>query len=122
MTDEAQGLPDPALFLSLRKHIRIAHHIPGRIRLRIGAEAVTAAQGVDDDLFDRVLAAIGGIDDVRVNAMAGSAVISYQPEKIRPDWWETLIHGEDEESVDLLRRLAETELAPALDAARSDRV
>jgi len=122
MSDEARGLPDPALFLNLRKHIRIAHHIPGRIRLRIGAEAVTAAQGVEDDLIDRVLAAIGGIEDVRVNAMAGSAVISYQPEKIRPEWWQTLLHGEDEESVDLLRRLAETELAPALDAARSNRV
>ncbi|WP_405229143.1 HMA2 domain-containing protein [Lentisalinibacter sediminis] len=122
MSDEVQGLPDPAIFLNLRKHIRIAHHIPGRIRLRIGAEAVTAAQGVDDDLLDRVLAAIGGIEDVRVNAMAGSSVISYQPEKIRPEWWETLLHGEDAESVDLLRRLAEKELAPALDAARSDRV
>lgn len=121
MSDDLQGLPDPNLFLRLREHIRIAHHIPGRIRLRIGVQAVDAVKGIDDDLVDRVLATIRGIDDVRVNAMAGSAVITYQPEKIRPDWWETLLHGEDQASVDLLRRLAETELAAAVDIARSDR-
>lgn len=117
MNDEPHGL-DPQLFLSLRRHLRIVHHVAGRIRLRISGSAAEEFRGkeLDRDILDRVLEKMDGIEDVRVNAMAASAVISYRPGVIRPVWWDTLINGDEGEAVGLLRDLAANELAPAVDA------
>ena len=105
-------------FLGLRRHLRIAHHVPGRIRLRISASASRELGDVDSAVFDRILAAIDGIDDVRLNALAGSVVIQYRPEKIRSAWWETLLTGDADTATALLRRLLDTEFASAVDAIK----
>jgi hypothetical protein len=102
-------------FLDLRRHLRIAHHIPGRIRLRIAASVFKELGGVDRSLFDRILGAIDGINDVRVNAAAGSVVIAYAPAKIRSHWWDTLLQAEDGQAIALLRQLLDRELASAAD-------
>jgi hypothetical protein len=109
---------DLSPFLALRRHLKIAHHIPGRIRLRVGPAVLKEAGRVDPAALDRILGAIDGIEDVRVNAAAGSAVITYIPQVIEPEWWETLVRGEDEAAIALLRRLLDAELAPAVAAAR----
>ena len=103
-------------FLGLRRHLHIAHHIPGRIRLRISASASRELGNVDSAVFDRVLAAIDGIDDVRLNALAGSVVIQYRTEKIPSAWWETLLTGDADTATTLLRRLLDTGFALAVDA------
>lgn len=107
-------------FLALRRHLRIAHHIPGRIRLRIGAAVFREIRGVGPEILDRVLGAIDGIEAVQVNKAAGSVVINYKPAVIRPSWWDTLLRGDEQEATALLQRLLEAELAPALAAARRD--
>jgi hypothetical protein len=94
-------------FLDLRRHLTIAHHIPGRIRLRISAGAARELGNVDAEIIDRILGAIDGIDNVRLNALAGSAVIAYRPQKIQPSWWETLLTGDGDRATALLRRLLE---------------
>jgi predicted ABC-class ATPase len=104
---------DLAPFLDLRRHLRIAHHIPGRIRLRIGASVFKELGGVDRSLFDRILGAIDGITDVRVNAAAGSVVIAYAPGKIQSQWWDTLLNAEDGQAIGLLHQLLDGALAPA---------
>jgi hypothetical protein len=109
---------DLSPFLALRRHLKIAHHIPGRIRLRVGAAVLKEAGRVDAAVLKRILDAVQGIEDVRVNAAAGSAVITYAPKVIEPDWWETLVRGEDQAAIALLRRLLNAELAPAVAAAR----
>lgn len=109
---------DLAPFLTLRRHLKVAHHIPGRIRLRIAAAVIEDLGKVDGKVFDRILHAIDGIKDVRLNALAGSIVISYTPARIEPAWWETLVHGEDATAIALLHRLLGNELAPAVEAAR----
>jgi hypothetical protein len=105
-------------FREIRRHLRIAHHIPGRIRIRASAAVVDAAPDVDPSVLDRILDSIEGIEDVRVNKRAGSVVVSYRAGRIRPEWWETLVNGDEDESMALLRRLLSAELAPAVDAAR----
>lgn len=107
-------------FLTLRRHLRIAHHIPGRIRLRIDGRALKGLGRVDPARFDRVLSAVDGIKDVRVNAAAGSVVIAYVPTRIEPSWWETLVQGDDHAALELLTRLLDDELAGAVEAARGD--
>lgn len=107
-------------FLALRRHLRVAHHIPGRIRLRVAPTIIKDLGVVDDKMLDRVLGALNGIKNVRVNPRAGSAVVDYIPEMIPPHWWETLLHGQDAAAVELMRHLLENELAPAVAAARSE--
>jgi hypothetical protein len=94
-------------FLDLRRHLEIAHHIPGRIRLRISAGAARELGNVDAKVIDRILGAIDGIDNVRLNALAGSAVVEYRPQKIESSWWETLLTGDADSATALLRRLLE---------------
>lgn len=105
-------------FLALRRHLKIAHHMPGRIRVRIGAGVFEDLGKVDRSLFDRILGAVAGIKDVRVNPAAGSIVVAYTPSMIEPAWWETLIHGKEAAAKNLLRRLLDTEFASAVAAAR----
>jgi hypothetical protein len=107
-------------FLTLRRHLRIAHHIPGRIRLRAGPSIVKDLGVVDARVFDRVLGALHGIREFRANPRAGSIVVEYVPAEIRPDWWETLIHGDEAAAVALLRHLLQNELAPAVAAVQRD--
>jgi hypothetical protein len=110
--------PDLTPFLSLRRHLKIAHHIPGRIRLRVGADVVKDLGKVDPRVFDRILGAIDGIEDVRINPAAGSVVVRYSTSRIQASWWETLVKGEDGKAITLLRRLLEGQLAPAVAAAQ----
>lgn len=107
-------------FLTLRRHLRIAHHIPGRIRLRAGPSIVKDLGAVDGKVFDRVLGALQGIREFRANPRAGSIVVEYLPAAIRPDWWETLIHGDEAAALALLQHLLQNELAPAVAAVQRD--
>ncbi len=106
-------------FLAVRRHLRIAHHIPGRIRLRAGPAIVKDLGAVNSKALDRILRALDGIKDVRVNPTAGSMVVEYRPDTIKPDWWETLILGPEASAVGLMHRLLENELASAVSAAEA---
>jgi hypothetical protein len=78
--------------------------VPGRIRLRLGPEIWDWAKrqelGTGD--IDALLAAVGGFAQVRLNPAAASLVIEYDPRRLDPSWWETLISGEDDEAVALV--------------------
>lgn len=71
-----------AALLAVRHHVRIAHHLPGRIRLELqtdglssswmrqhGSEGLAAAQRL-----------LPGIRSLRFNPLAGTAVLEYDPE------------------------------------------
>ncbi len=105
-------------FLVIRRHLRIVHHIPGRLRIRIGLSLFKEVGSIDKKLFDRVIQAIPGIKDVRLNTAAATAVISYTATTIKPDWIDLLISGDESDAQKLLRRLLETDFAPALMVAQ----
>lgn len=72
---------------------RIAHHVPGRIRLKLAdgpipAEAKALATRMAD-AFSRA----PGIREVSVNPLARSCVVSYDPAAIPPSAWGDLIGG-----------------------------
>lgn len=92
-------------FLALRRHLAIAHHIPGRIRLRLKGTALLQAGKIDTGALEQLLSAIDGIGEVRLNAAAGSVVIGYRIKRIPPDTWAKLLQGPDEEALETLRRL-----------------
>lgn len=79
----------------LRRHIAIVHHIPGRIRVRLGAALRHSPLGIDRSRLQGLLAAVEGIQAIRINPGVGSAVIHYDRHLIAPEDWETLVRGED---------------------------
>ena len=101
-------------FLTLRRHLKIVHHIPGRLRVRIGIQLFKDVGSVNKELFDRILDAIDGVDKVRLNAAAGSVIITYVPTRIDPNWWHILVTGDDDQALALLHRLISTHVEPSL--------
>ena len=92
------------LLLAMRRHLHVAHHIPGRLRLRADAGLLELAnqwRGPHMSL-DEAIRRIEGIRDVRVNAAAATAVIEYEPESLPPEAWQQLLDGNDAEALDIL--------------------
>jgi len=103
------ALPPLTELLTLRRGLGIVHHVPGRIRLRLGPVIWDWAQGLGLDstkasawLSEAGLGAVTGVRGARLNAAAASLVIEYDPQRLDPAWWETLVLGEDEEALTLV--------------------
>lgn len=102
-------MPNLADLLALRRGLDIVHQVPGRIRLRLGPQVWAWAQslGLDAASVEGWLGASGlnaaaGVTGARLNAAAASLVIEYDPSRLNPDWWETLMLGEDDEALALV--------------------
>lgn len=90
-------------FLALRNSMKIAHHIPGRIRLKIGLSVLKELGPISNSEIDSFLNSIDGIKDVRINKAAGSVVIAYAADKVEPSQWDVLINGDSAQAVPLLK-------------------
>ncbi|MBK1735631.1 hypothetical protein CKO15_10105 [Halorhodospira abdelmalekii] len=93
--------------------VRIAHHISGRIRLKLDLDL--AASGFRLPSADAlkqanaVLQRLPGIAAVRINPYARSCLIEYDPEQIPDAAWSDLLTGHDSAATATLQRLiAET--------------
>ncbi|WP_069187549.1 heavy-metal-associated domain-containing protein [Pararhodospirillum photometricum] len=90
-SDTASRLEDlTSLMVSLRSHVTIAHHILGRVRLKIGLGALGVVAGRDQgkarfSLTD--LSTFVGIESVRLNSAAQSAIVTYDPAVIPEAFW-----------------------------------
>lgn len=86
---------DPAAMRRLTALLRIAHHIPGRVRLKLNVAAVgemTEIIAVAKN-FGRSFENAPGIRSVSVNPAALSCVVEYDPGRIPPAEWEALVKG-----------------------------
>ena len=91
--------------LKSRSRLSVVHHVPGRLRLRFAPDILDAVPELESRLGEGALTAVEGVEDVRVNAFASSMVIVYDPDRIAPDDWETLIAGSDEQARAVIARL-----------------
>lgn len=73
--------------LRLIPHLEVAHHIPGRIRLKILLSGLGAVKDVD---LKALVLGIPGVLDMRVNASARSVVIEYNQQQLPYEVWETV--------------------------------
>ncbi len=75
------------LLSRLRRHLSIAHQVPGRVRLRVGLGALAEVQArpIESGVSD--LKRYRGVTETRVNLAARSAVISYDPKVIPDTFW-----------------------------------
>ena len=96
---------------SLRDHVRIVHHVPGRIRVRIHGSLLARTKRQNGESASDVLKAVEGIRSVRVNTAAASAVIEYEPAVIPPQAWETLVQGDDRSALQIIHRYFDSAMA-----------
>lgn len=75
--------------LQLLPHVEIAHHVPGRIRLKIHPSALNVVRDID---VEKVLLDIPGVRSLRINAFAKSVVIEYNCDRLPHDLWTNLGH------------------------------
>ncbi|SIR57622.1 hypothetical protein SAMN05880558_11765 [Aeromonas sp. RU39B] len=95
---------------AITRYLSIAHHIPGRIRLKMKLEALASRE------FDAIgqvgqlramIESMPGIRDLRVNPAALSCVVEYDQSELPASLWESLIKGEECDAVHaLLERIA----------------
>ena len=76
----------------LHKYVQIAHHVPGRIRLKFDP-SLAKHPGAGDLLNSKEK--LTGIKNIRVNPAARSVVIEYDEEVIRPDYIQELFTVRD---------------------------
>jgi hypothetical protein len=104
MTDSNNSVKQKAIqqILRLAPHTEIAHHIPGRIRLKILVSGVNMARDLD---FDAIARQIPGLLNAKAKVLSRSVVIDYDPRRLPPDLWEEL--GRVRARPELMSMLAE---------------
>jgi hypothetical protein len=88
--------------------VEIAHHVPGRIRLRLlsGAPVRAEAPGALKDALGR----LPGIRSIRVNALARSCTIEYDLLAIPFQAWPDFFGNVQSEAAAVLRRIVSNEI------------
>lgn len=71
----------------LARHLEIAHHVPGRIRLKILPSGFGRVQGVD---IEALVLGIPGILGLRINLAARSVIIEYNEALLPFELWQKL--------------------------------
>ena len=83
-------------------YARIAHHIPGRVRLKF---SLAAKKGLKDVDLSPAIEDLPGIRHYRLNTKNGSVVIEYDTQVISQSLWENLINASKEERPQLTEQL-----------------
>lgn len=94
--------------LGLREALEVAHHLPGRLRLRVARQA---AARISPEIVGRLKSGLdrhSAIRSVRINVLAGSVVIEYDPVAIPGRLWLDLVEGTPEAAADALAALTAT--------------
>lgn len=97
--------PDAAQSIrTIASLLRIAHHIPGRVRLKLdGQAAADLPQALDTaKTFVACVRGTAGIRAVDLNPLARSCVVEYDPLVIPAAAWEDLIGGRRSAAADSL--------------------
>ena len=97
-------LPDLAPFLDLRRHLTIAHHVPGRIRLKLDVAALRHLPRLDPAPFKELVGRVRGMRAARINAPALSVVVEYDASVIPAAAWQRLLVGDRAEVEAILGR------------------
>ena len=90
--------------LRFARCLRVAHHVPGRIRLRLADRPEPLGLGTIDDAqrFATAIAAADGIGRISLNPLARSCTVEYDPAIIPPSAWEAVLSGQPAAGADIL--------------------
>jgi hypothetical protein len=85
--------------------LNVVHHVKGRIRFRLLPDALNHVSKIDVHEITSFIRSVSGIEDVRINLIAASLIIYYNPQKIQPKLWERLSHANNSELPQILALL-----------------
>lgn len=85
------GAEDWARLAAVLPHLRVIHHIRGRLRLRLQAGLLSGLAQWPNAAPETWLAQWPGITALHLNKAAASLVIEYDAQRIPPAWWEQLL-------------------------------
>ncbi|KJS43039.1 MAG: hypothetical protein VR70_03030 [Rhodospirillaceae bacterium BRH_c57] len=97
------------LLAQFATRLQIAHHIPGRVRLKLtkGSAAISTSLIEQAKLFARAVNDVPGIRSVAINILAQSCLVEYDTALIAPSAWPDLVSGTRSPAADsLLEALA----------------
>jgi hypothetical protein len=80
----------------LLSHLRIVHHVRGRLRVRLHAGLLGWLAQSPNAAPEHWLARWPGITALHLNKAAASLVIEYDARRIPPQWWERFLHARSE--------------------------
>ena len=87
--------------MPLLEEAEIAHHIPGRIRLRFNHSIVSKlpeVNGIEKEI-QKIANEIEAIKNIRLNLFAGSVVVQYDTDILSPDFWQEVVGEKDVEQL-----------------------
>ena len=87
--------------IPLLEEAEIAHHIPGRIRLRFNHSIVSKlpkVNGIEKEI-QKIANEIEAIKNIRLNLFAGSVVVQYDTDLLSPDFWQEVVGEKDVEQL-----------------------
>lgn len=88
-----------------RTLLSIAHHIPGRLRLKVAGRAIKDFAHADGEALEAWVKSLVGIRQVRVNSLALSIVIDYDTAQIGPTDWDLFFGSNKDRALEVLQRL-----------------
>lgn len=77
-------------FLDHVRHLKVAHHVNGRIRVKASWNGAKKLADVEEGEIEKVIANIPGIEEYRVNKKALSVIITYDPEVLPYGLWQEI--------------------------------
>lgn len=93
-TAPENATPAAPVPLDFSRLVKVAHHIPGRIRLKLADGMSTPALAAAEvQRFVRAATAAPGIRSVSVNPLARSCVVEYDPVLFPPSAWSDAMAG-----------------------------
>lgn len=98
--------------IPLLEEAEIAHHIPGRIRLKFNHGILARLPKINgiEKKIQGMADQVEAIKDIRLNFFTGSVVVQYNTGIISPDFWQEVVGEKD---VEQLKEKART-LLPGL--------
>lgn len=91
--------------LTLSRLLRIVHHVPGRLRVRLSKDILRHSSTVSLDEIRNIVDKIDGVRSLRVSPVTLSAIIEYDPSVIAPHLWDSLIGGPEHSARNALETL-----------------
>ncbi|MDR6962411.1 HMA2 domain-containing protein [Shewanella putrefaciens] len=86
----------------LTEHILVAHHVPGRIRLKLKShlpDNLNLKGFKHTQQLLRFMESIPGVKSIRPNMLARSCVVEYDTKVLNASLWESLLKAEDKPNV-----------------------
>lgn len=94
--------------LKLRSWVSVAHHIPGRIRLKYKLGIIMHLARFNADSIEQALADIPAFHHYKLNRTTGSIVIEYNAQLINPELLEAIFSDDDKTAEQACFQLADS--------------